>query len=144
MQLKIALDDYIPESGNYFKWKEALWLPSWQLHCFPTEQQQESIISFASKLVKVREFLGYPMIVHTWLRPISYNEFVSGADDSYHMAGRAIDFHVQFFEGKDECQRVRRYCMPHLKKWGLRMENRSGGWVHLDDGLVVYKRYFTP
>lgn len=131
-------------SKGYFKWREALWLPKWQVHAFPTSSQYQGIINLCHKLVVVREFLNHPIVVHCWLRPMAYNEAVGGAPASYHMAGRAIDFHVKGFETAEECQRIRWCLIPKLEQFGIRMEHIDGSWIHIDDGQVVNKRYFTP
>jgi hypothetical protein len=63
---------------------------------------------------------------------------------SPHRTGRAIDFHIVGFEGKEKCAQIREMLLPHLEKLGLRMEDISGGWIHLDNLPVVNKRFFKP
>lgn len=63
---------------------------------------------------------------------------------SPHRTGRAIDFHIVGFEGKDGCAKIRKILEPQLDALQLRMEDISGGWVHLDDMPVINKRFFKP
>lgn len=63
---------------------------------------------------------------------------------SPHRTGRAIDFHIVGFEGKDKCAQIREILLPHLEELGLRMEDMSGGWIHLDNLPVINKRFFKP
>lgn len=63
---------------------------------------------------------------------------------SPHRTGHAIDFHIVGFEGKEGCAKIREMIGPHLEALNLRMEDISGGWVHLDDMPVVNKRFFKP
>jgi hypothetical protein len=63
---------------------------------------------------------------------------------SPHRFGRAIDFHIVGFEGKEKCAQIREMLLPHLEELGLRMEDIGGGWIHLDNLPVVNKRFFKP
>jgi hypothetical protein len=64
--------------------------------------------------------------------------------NSPHKTGHAIDFHVIGYEGKEKCAEMRQLLLPHLEEFGLRMEDLSGGWIHLDDMPVVNQRFFKP
>jgi len=64
---------------------------------------------------------------------------------SPHRTGRAIDFHIVGYEGKEKCQEIRELLAPHLEELGLRMEKIQGGWIHLDDLPVGPSgRWFNP
>lgn len=118
--------------------------------------------------------LGHRAIisVHAWMRPAQancpgsqwngqdYNRYIyetqvwkdltpeqkaqKKVPNSPHRTGRAIDFHIKGFEGKEGCAKIRSLLGPHLESLGLRMEDINGGWVHLDDMPVVNKRFFKP
>lgn len=63
---------------------------------------------------------------------------------SPHRTGKAIDFHIVGFQGKEKCAQIRQMLLPHLEALGLRMEDIEGGWVHLDNMPVINKRFFKP
>lgn len=120
------------------------------------------------------EKLGKPVgiSVHAWMRPsvalcpntpwdgqdynkwIYWNQVWVGLTDaekaakhvplSPHRTGHAVDFHVLGFEGPEGCAKIRQMILPHLEELGLRMEDISGGWVHLDNLPVVHQRFFKP
>lgn len=63
---------------------------------------------------------------------------------SPHRTGHAIDFHIVGYEGIEGCKKIRAILEPHLEELGLRMEDITGSWVHLDNLQVVNKRFFKP
>lgn len=123
---------------------------------------------------KVEQKLGRKVIinVHAWMRPEKancpgsqwngqdYNRYIyetqvwkdltaeqkalKKVPKSHHRIGHAIDFHIEGFEGKEGCAKIREMIGPHLEELNLRMEDISGGWVHLDDMPVISKRFFKP
>jgi hypothetical protein len=123
---------------------------------------------------KVEEKLGKQLYidVHAWIRPekaniagskwngMDYNRYIyetqvwkdltpeqkaqKKVPNSPHKTGRAIDFHVIGYEGKEKCAEMRTLLLPYLEEFGLRMEDISGGWIHLDDMPVVSHRFFKP
>jgi hypothetical protein len=118
--------------------------------------------------------LGKPvsMNVHAWIRPDpancpgsqwdgkDYNRYIyetqvwkdlTSAQKaekhvplSPHRTGHAVDFHISGYEGPEGCAKIRALILPHLEELGLRMEDITGGWVHLDDLPVVHERFFKP
>ena len=118
--------------------------------------------------------LGKPvsMNVHAWIRPDSancpgsqwdgkdYNRYIyetqvwkdlTSAQKaekhvplSPHRTGHAVDFHISGYEGPEGCAKIRVLILPHLEELGLRMEDITGGWVHLDDLPVLHERFFKP
>jgi hypothetical protein len=137
--------------SNHFSVKEALWLPSWGCMHNPSEAEKEEILRTAAKMDVVREFVGSPINVHCWIRPVlnnpaspyhgqDYNAHVGGAHNSAHKYGKAVDWDC----GRD-CDAVRADLEPKLEEWDLRMERMPGGnWVHLDTNLPNPNRYFNP
>lgn len=116
-----------------------------------TDHVKEQIVRLGDKLDLVHEFIGLPMIVHSWYRPFDLNKLVGGSKGSKHMClgdYSAIDFHchVQGTKSNEEaCDILRASLEPKLEEWGLRMEKLPGAdWIHLDSAEVVFLRYFRP
>lgn len=146
----------LTEQGN-FTVKEALWLQMWQVYHKPTREEKEHILKMAVAMEGVREILGCRIWVHSWIRPgklccpghknhgMNYNVFVgSHARKSAHLFGRGVDFHGEAFIGSALCAKAREKLEPHLKRLGLRMEDRAGNWVHVDTMPVGRNRFFKP
>lgn len=138
--------------SKHFTVKEACWLPSWKVLHIPTEDEKSNIIKQAAKMDLIRDFLGVPINVHCWIRPIlnnpmsehngqDYNALVRGAKNSAHKIGLATDYDAQGLN----CDDVREKLEPKLIEWQIRMERMPGGnWVHNDCVPVVVYRYFNP
>lgn len=116
-----------------------------------TDHVKEQIVLLGDTLDQVHDFIGLPMIVHSWFRPKVINDLIGGAENSRHMClgdWSAVDFHchVQGSNSNTEaCDILRASLEPKLEEWGLRMEKLPGaGWVHLDNAPVVFNRYFNP
>ena len=144
--------------SKYFKVREALLLPKFGIMHVPNEQEQWNIYFLAGKLDIVREYIGRPIQVHCFIRPVkinapgtpyheqNYNQLVGGAQNSAHIYGNACDFN---FEGRDTaegCQEMRDLLIPKLADFGLRMEDRIGPWLHMDRNKVPAggNYYFIP
>ena len=124
-----------------FTWGEALYLPAWGVHVFPSKTALLGITAFAPKVQKVRRYLNRPMKIINWWRPEVYNQQIKGAKRSQHLSATAIDF-VCYNINADT---IRGWLEPKLEEFGLRMEKLPGSnWVHIDAGPVTHKRYFTP
>lgn len=127
----------------HFSWKEALFLPRWQVYCIPSAEQYNNIIFLGGKMEEVRFIIGYNIHVTSWLRPKMYNAEVGGAPGSNHLTGMAIDFKCT----EKSADEVRSILLPHLNDLKMRMEDLPGSsWVHLDLGPVPKggKRFFKP
>lgn len=132
----------IPGS-KYFTWHEACFLPQWNTHHIPNELEQEAIIEHARRLDAVRDFLGKPIKINCWIRPImsntedsahngqNYNLIVHGAVNSSHIPGQACDFEVSGIS-VDE---VMKLIAPKLNSFQLSAENNGTvngrNWIHL-------------
>jgi len=130
----VDINDRIPGSVN-FKWAEALWLPCWQIYCYPSDAQAQEIIRLAQVMDSVRNRCGAkPVNVTSWLRPLNYNQWptpygVSGAKQSAHCLGQAVDFTIATKTSNE----VREILRPELERLKIRMENLPGShWVHID------------
>jgi hypothetical protein len=144
------LEDYIPGS-NHFKWKEALYLPSWNCYHNPSQEEIDNIITMASIMDKIRDFLNLPINVHVWIRPIlnnttnehhgeDYNAFIGGATHSAHKVGSAVDWDAGI-----DCDIIRSKLLKQLDILNIRMENNNhSNWVHTDNYPPNPHRYFIP
>jgi len=140
--------------SKHFSVKEALWLPSWQVLHIPSEDEKANILKQAAKMDLIREFLGVPINIHCWIRPVlnnpasehngqDYNALVKGAKNSAHKIGLATDYDAKGLN----CDDVRAKLEPKLDEWELRMEKMPGGnWVHNDCAPLAPggHRYFIP
>jgi hypothetical protein len=120
----------------------------------PSEEEKKNILLHAKNMDTVREFLGAPLRVHCWIRPIlncpqsehngqDYNALVGGGKISAHKIGLAVDYDAIGLN----CDDVRAKLESKLEEFGLRMEiNPGSGWVHNDSQqpLPGHKRYFNP
>jgi hypothetical protein len=140
----IDWSDPTAKVSKYFTVKETLWLNSDKIMAVPSEDQKKAIWQMAQKMDIVREFIGKPCIVTSWLRPVEYNIKIGGSKNSKHVKGIATDFVVKDMD----CELVRQALLPKLKEWNLRMEDNAhingGNWIHLDMGKVKWKRFFKP
>lgn len=139
--MRIDLNELIPGS-KYFRWCEALWLPQWGIHCYPTDRQYLNILKTVTRFDLVREYLDQPMFVTSWVRPKKYNDLIGGAFISAHIEGLAIDFQCH----KIKPDRIREVLEPVLDDFNLRMEKLPGSnWVHIDGREPgPGGRYFEP
>jgi zinc D-Ala-D-Ala carboxypeptidase len=138
--------------SKHFTVKEACWLPSWQVMHNPSENEKANILKQAAKMDLIRDFLGVPINVHCWIRPVlnnpssihhgqDYNALVKGAKNSSHKVGLATDYDAQGLN----CDDVRASLVSKLDVWDIRMEKMPGSnWVHNDCSPVITYRYFNP
>jgi zinc D-Ala-D-Ala carboxypeptidase len=148
----IDWNDPTSKISKHFTVREALWLPSWQVLHKPSEDEKTNILKQALKMDLIREFLGVPVNIHCWIRPVlnnpesihhgqDYNALVKGAKNSAHKIGLATDYDAQGLN----CDDVRAKLVPKLDEWEIRMEKMPGGnWVHNDCAPVIAYRYFNP
>lgn len=139
--MQLDLDDFIPGSVH-FRWREALWLDTWKIYTWPDEIQYQNIIKTAKIMDAIRNRVGAPLIVTSWLRPFLYNKIIGGAPNSQHLQGLACDF---------KCYTISPYGLrdiirPELDRLNIRMEKDTPGWVHCDLAQVRYdtEREFRP
>ncbi len=135
----VNLEDFIPGCIN-FKWREALWLEHWQVFVHPSEQQASNIIRMARIMDAIRNIVGKPIGPTSWLRPPNYNQWpspygVSGAHQSAHLLGLAVDFAALTIPSKQ----VREILLPQLARLNIRMEDNEQKenemkkyWIHVD------------
>lgn len=142
--MKIDLNDNVGES-KFFSWKEALFLPQWNIVAFPdNEIIKNNIESTALSMDRIRDFFGVPIRITSWYRPARYNRLIGGALSSSHITGLACDFMVQNMKSSD----ARKKLYMKLVEFNIRMENLETPHVHIDlkcdENLEPHKRYFKP
>lgn len=138
--------------SKHFSVGEATWLPSWGVHHIPSDSERFEIIKLAVIMDGIREFLGKPINIHVWIRPISvnapgtihhgqnYNALVGGAARSAHVLGRGVDW-----DCGESCDITRSRLVPELAARGIRVENKPGSdWIHVDNMEPHPNRYFIP
>jgi hypothetical protein len=140
--------DALIEGTTSFRWREALWCPTWKVYVLPTPGQKANIIKVAQPLQAIRDRYGKPMTITSWLRPELYNEWkyphgVSGAKASQHVLGAAVDFKILTMS----CEEIRLDLAHQLEHLNIRMERADGqDRVHIDIKRVLQgdNRYFYP
>lgn len=79
-------------------------------------------------LQRLRDSLKRPVIVTSYFRDLKYNREVGGAEDSYHLAGRAVDTTTYAAE-------LGRWTLwHHASKAGFKGLGLYDGFTHLDTG----------
>lgn len=144
---EIKLSDKVPGCPS-FKWSELLFLPKWDIFCYPSIEQAENLMHICQKLQIIRDMLSKPISITSALRPSNYNAWsdpygVGGAKKSAHTLGKAIDFIVIGMSSND----ARAWLIPDLEKLEIRVENLpNSSWVHIDASDVgpSGNRYFLP
>ena len=91
-----------------------------------------------------KDYNRYIYETQVWKNLTAEEKVKKTVPNSPHRTGHAIDFHFGGYEGKEKCAEMRQILLPLIEKHGLRMEDMSGGWIHLDDLPVVNKRFFKP
>jgi hypothetical protein len=133
--------------SRHFTWKEALWLPQWSMCHEPTYTETHRIADLASKMDEVRDFLGVPLQVTSWIRPTldrgDYNALIGGARDSQHKLGAAVDV-VPQGRTVDECMgEILKAGL--LEQLGLRAEangeSQDRPWLHFDSLPMMFGEY---
>ena len=149
-----AIDGWRPalllHVSPFFLLSETCYLrdPEFACHHRPTEDEVRHIVALANKITPIRARIEDKFIVHSWIRPTAvdcidkpechgrdYNKFIHGADESAHIIGAAVDFHVLNYGGFTGCSLIRQRILDgrFLDTLHLRMEDKDGDWIHLDN-----------
>jgi len=154
---EINWSNYNDRVSPHFTVHEALFLPSWRIYHMPSDEEKQEIVKTADVMERIRNLFSQPISIHCWMRPLkvnnpsserhgqNYNRFIgSRATRSAHIFGKAVDFHVNGYQGPSGCANVRQRLIPYLEGWNIRMEDKEGGWIHIDTNPVVSSRFFKP
>lgn len=142
------LDAFI-DGTKSFRWREALWLPTWKIYAFPSPAVKTNIIKVGGPLQFIRDRYGKQIVITSWYRPELYNEWkfpygISGAKGSQHILGCAVDFKVVGMP----CEEVRIDLVGQLEHLNIRMERADGqDRIHIDTKRILHPdepRYFYP
>ena len=135
--------------SEHFTVKDMIFLPSWNRLANEADgldaATKANLIDLAKHMELARAFFGKPIITHVTLRPVEYNKTIPGAAlHSAHTEGKAMDFHVADID----CATARKMINDanKLQEWGMRMEDITGNWVHLDTRPLKPggNRFFKP
>lgn len=135
---------------THFTWAEALWLPSWKCYHIPSEEEKDNLIKVFQKMELIRNYLDSPINIHVAIRPIlnnptsnyhgqDYNILVSGAPNSAHKIGAAVDWHPI----KMSCDEAKAKLISQLKDFDIRLEKDTTSWIHIDILQPNPNRYFA-
>ena len=104
----------------------------------PSEGQRLNMIEAAHYLEQIRDMLGAPIYVDSWLRVPALNTAIGGAAKSAHMDGWAIDFTCPAFGTPQEV--VRR-----IQDSGLAFDQciQEGTWVHISFAPEMRQQVLT-
>ena len=93
--------------------------------------------ALAENLQAVRDFLGKPVGVSSWYRPMTINRQAKGSKTSQHLHGEAVDFYVRALDaaGLDDLFRViidGKIKLPHACSQIIRETDEKGNqWIHM-------------
>ena len=140
--------------SNHFSVREALWLPQYGRLAVPSdfpgnitwEMVTANAYAFFNNFVDpLRDWAGCAFYVHVATRPPAYNLQISGAKNSAHLYGQAVDFNPAVGSCADLINRM--LAEKELDALGIRCENNgpNPGWVHVDNRSPGPSgRYFIP
>lgn len=157
--MTVNLDAYIT-SNNFFKWKEALWLPSLSTYHDPSPEEIKNITETCEKLDLFRKHIGKSFLISCWIRPtkvndinkkyngVNYNKLptVNGATKSAHIVGLAIDLSVKGMTVDQAMELIK----PKLAEFKMSAENNGSKnnrqWLHLQNRPMADGTYrvFDP
>jgi hypothetical protein len=90
-------DQAIIPGGN-FTWAEAT---NGGERIPQTFAEVNNILDLAIYLQRARDQIGQPFYVTSWYRPEPYNTWAGGVPNSQHLSGRAVDFWVDGYTGRE-------------------------------------------
>ncbi len=128
----------------HFSVKDALTLHAWNRLANEsdglTDEVKANIVSVCNKMEEIRSVLGCAITVHCIYRSPDYNaQVVKAIPHDVHSMGMAVDFDCNGHHTIDEIHTI---LEPLLEKLGIRMEQKTPTWVHIDIHPVGHARYF--
>ncbi|MCU0567927.1 MAG: D-Ala-D-Ala carboxypeptidase family metallohydrolase [Oculatellaceae cyanobacterium Prado106] len=83
--------------GGSFTWGEA----TKEAQRIPTDiNEVTNILALAKQLQRARNQIGKPFNITSWYRPEPFNSQAGGVPNSQHLSGRAVDFWVEGYLGR--------------------------------------------
>jgi hypothetical protein len=106
-----------------------------------TDDLCDQLVLLCQALEQVRDILGCPMNVHCMLRTVAYNTQVLKLKNpnDVHALGMACDFDCGSALSIDQ---IHALLLPKLEELGIRMEQNTPTWCHVDIHPVGIARYF--
>lgn len=92
--------------------------------------------ALAENLQAVRDFLGKPVGVSSWYRPMTINRKAKGSKTSQHLHGEAVDFYVKSLDaaGLDDLFKLiidGKIKLPHACSQIIRETKGQSEWIHM-------------
>jgi hypothetical protein len=136
--------DWTNENANvteHFLVKDCLMLHSWNRLATEIDGADfDKLVALCNKMEEVRAVLGCPINVHCMFRSQDYNlQVVKAIPNDVHAQSLACDFDCGSAHSIDEVHTI---LLPQLEQLGIRMEQNTPGWCHIDLHPVVNARYF--
>lgn len=104
----------------------------------PNAEQLENLLDTCRQMDRVRELLGYPVIVSSGFRSPKLNAAVNGSKTSSHMSGYAVDFTCPGYGSVEEVFEFLKKALPNA---GVAYDqlihefpDSPGSWCHLGFG----------
>lgn len=92
--------------------------------------------ALADNLQAIRDFLGKPIDIASWYRPMAVNRHVGGSKTSQHLHGEAVDFVVKGLDsaGLDDLFTLiidGKIKLPNACSQIIRETKGGGDWIHI-------------
>lgn len=126
---------------EHFTVSDALMLHSWNKLATEADGADFDLLTtLCQKMEEIRALLGCPINVHCMFRSQAYNQSqnIKPVAD-VHSMNLACDFDCN---STMTIQEVKDKLLPQLESLGIRMEQNTATWVHIDLHPVVHARYF--
>lgn len=105
-----------------------------------TDGGKAKLITLCQKMEEIRSILGCSINVHCMYRSPDYNaQVVKAIPNDVHAQFLACDFDTNGHHTIDEIHTI---LLPKLENLGIRMEQNTPGWCHIDLHPVGHARYF--
>lgn len=127
---------------EHFTVNDCLMLHQWsRLATLEDGYVAEQLEALCATLEQVRELLGCAMNVHCIFRSSAYNKLIGAPEDDVHSKSLACDFDVNEAMTIEAAKEI---LLPKLEELGIRMEQGTATWIHVDIAPVGVARYFLP
>lgn len=105
-----------------------------------TGEGKVRLIELCQKMEEIRALLSCPISVHCMFRSQDYNaQVVKAIPNDVHAQFLACDFDCN---GNHTIDEIHSILEPLLEQYGIRMEQNTPTWVHIDLHPVGHARYF--